>query len=49
MRIVNLVDLVERGYFWPETITLRAWGHGVGEDDPLQELLLIQELLLSRN
>ncbi len=49
MRRVYISDLVERGYFWPETPLLRAWMCDSGEEDPRQELLLIEELLLSRN
>ncbi len=49
MRIVHLIDLVKKGYSWPETSLLRAWWNGFGEDGAFQELLLIKELLLSRN
>ena len=45
MKHANIFDLVERGYFWPETTVLRqfAWWHDLKEDD------IIRDLLLSRN
>lgn len=49
MRIVHLIDLIKKGYLWPETSVMRAWWYGFGEGDPLEELLLIAELLVSRN
>ncbi len=49
MRIVHLIDLIKKGYSWPETSLLRAWWNGFVEDDPIEELVLIPELLLSRN
>lgn len=49
MRIVHLIDLVKRGYSLPETSLLRACWNGFGEDGAFQELLLIKELLVSRN
>ncbi|MFQ5961818.1 MAG: hypothetical protein ACE5MG_10500 [Candidatus Methylomirabilales bacterium] len=39
MMVVDVIDLVKRGYFCPETALLRLWRSGQG-DDPLQELLL---------
>ncbi|MFQ5656726.1 MAG: hypothetical protein ACE5G5_04240 [Candidatus Methylomirabilales bacterium] len=47
MRRVYISDLVERGYFWPQTILMRSWWSDSGEDD--DDALLIEELLLSRN
>ena len=49
MRIVHLIDLAKKGYFCPETTLLRAPWCGMGMDDPVQEMLVIEELLLSRN
>ncbi|MFQ5658074.1 MAG: hypothetical protein ACE5G5_11070 [Candidatus Methylomirabilales bacterium] len=49
MMVVDVIDLVKRGYFCPETALLRVWRSGLDEDDPLEELVLTQELLLSRN
>lgn len=49
MRIVYLMDLVKRGYFWPETTLLRILWSRLGEEASFQELLLIKELLQSRN
>lgn len=49
MRLIPLVDLVKQGYFYPETTLVHGPWCGLGKDDPLQEVLLIEELLLSRN
>ncbi len=49
MRLISLTDLVKQGYFYPETTLARGPWCGVDKDGPLQELLLIEELLLSRN
>ncbi len=49
MIVVHLIDLIKKGYSWPETSLLRAWRYGLAEDGSLQELLLTQELLLSRS
>ncbi len=49
MIVVDVIDLVKKGYSWPETSLLRAWWNGFGEDGAFQELLLIKELLVSRN
>ena len=49
MRIVHMIDLVKRGYSLPETSLLRACWNGFGEDGAFHELLLIKELLVSRN
>lgn len=49
MRIVYLIDLIKKGYLWPETSVMRAWWYGFGEGNPLVEVLLIAELLVSRN
>ena len=40
-------DLVERGYFWPQTILMRSWFCDSGEEE--DDTPLIEELLLSRN
>lgn len=49
MRIISLVDLVNQGFFYPETTLARGPWWGLGKDDPPQEFLLIEELLLSYN
>ena len=49
MRRVYISDLVEQGYIWPETSLVSTWWSDLDEDDPNQERLVIQELLLSRN
>lgn len=47
MRRVYISDLVDRGYFWPQTILMRSWFCESGEED--DDTLLVEELLLSRN
>lgn len=50
MRRVYISDLVEQGYIWPETSLVSTWWSDLDEeDDPNQDPLVIQELLLSRN
>ena len=49
MRRVYISDLVEQGYIWPETSLVSELWSDLGEDDPNEEPLVIQELLLSRN
>ena len=49
MRRVYISDLVDQGYIWPETSLVSNLWSDLGEDDPNQEPLVIQELLLSRN
>jgi len=45
MRNPNISELVEQGYFWPETTVLRqlVWWYDLDEAD------IFRDLLLSRN
>lgn len=45
MRRADIFDLVEQGYFWPETTLLRqlAWWYDLDQEE------LFRDLLLNRN
>lgn len=55
MKHVRIIDLVEKGYFLPETTLLRTLVSTLGDDGPGQELIqdllsiLTLRLLASRN